>query len=141
MSPCRRVPLLAAASVRITPAWPFGISFGVALTGGMILPWAVDQLANAYGLRLALSIPAINAIMIFLLKVVLGKKTARGRRNETYYSEASSTSCLLRIGIIFYFISAFEVFLVFSKDCLIAYFARRREHDLLRRHLQALHPD
>jgi len=52
----------------------FGILFAIALTGGMILPWAVGQLADAYGLRLGLGIAALNAGMIFLLQLVLLKK-------------------------------------------------------------------
>lgn len=52
----------------------FGILFAIALTGGMILPWAVGQLADAHGLRLALVIPAINSMMIFMLQLVLWKK-------------------------------------------------------------------
>jgi MFS transporter, FHS family, glucose/mannose:H+ symporter len=52
----------------------FGILFAIALTGGMILPWAVGQVADAYGLRLALVIPAMNAAMIFLLQLLIWKK-------------------------------------------------------------------
>jgi len=38
----------------------FGILFAIALTGGMILPWAVGQIADAYRLRLALLILLAN---------------------------------------------------------------------------------
>ena len=52
----------------------FGILFAIALTGGMILPWAVGQIADGYGLRLALVIPLVNLTMILLLQVVLWRK-------------------------------------------------------------------
>ena len=49
----------------------FGMLFAIALTGGMILPWAVGQVADAYGLRVGLVIAALNSGMIFLLQLVL----------------------------------------------------------------------
>lgn len=52
----------------------FGILFGIALTGGMILPWAVGQVADAYGLRVGLVIAALNSGMIFLLQLFVWKK-------------------------------------------------------------------
>lgn len=52
----------------------FGILFAIALTGGMILPWAVGQVADAYGLRVGLVIAVVNSAAIFLLQLVLLKK-------------------------------------------------------------------
>lgn len=51
----------------------FGILFAIALTGGMVLPWAVGQLAKVYGLRIALVLAAVNSLMIFFLQFVLWK--------------------------------------------------------------------
>jgi fucose permease len=55
----------------------FGILFAIALTGGMILPWVVGQVANAYGLRVGLAIAAFNSAMIFVLQLIL-RKNDRG---------------------------------------------------------------
>ncbi|HEX7296968.1 MAG TPA: MFS transporter [Pyrinomonadaceae bacterium] len=52
----------------------FGILFAIALSGGMILPWAVGQVADAYGLRLGLAIGTFNSGMILLLQLILWKK-------------------------------------------------------------------
>lgn len=46
----------------------FGILFAIALTGGMILPWAVGRLAQAFGLRPALALASANALVILLLQ-------------------------------------------------------------------------
>jgi fucose permease len=54
----------------------FGLLFAIALTGGMTLPWAVGQIAQTRNLRLALSLPALNALMIFVLQLLI-PKTAR----------------------------------------------------------------
>jgi len=54
----------------------FGILFAIALTGGMTLPWTVGQIAQTRNLRLALSLPALNALMIFVLQLLI-PKTAR----------------------------------------------------------------
>ncbi len=54
----------------------FGILFAIALTGGMTLPWTVGQIAQARNLRLALVVPALNALMIFVLQLLI-PKTAR----------------------------------------------------------------
>jgi hypothetical protein len=37
----------------------------------MTLPWVVGQLAQAHGLRLALLLPAVNALMILGLQWVI----------------------------------------------------------------------
>ncbi len=58
----------------------FGILFAVALTGGMSLPWAVGQSAEAWGLRTALCLAAANAGMIALLQTAI---TRVGRNART----------------------------------------------------------
>jgi FHS family glucose/mannose:H+ symporter-like MFS transporter len=57
----------------------FGILFAIALVGGMTLPWAVGQFAEAHGLRLALSIVIGNCAMIFLLQLVISALKNTGR--------------------------------------------------------------
>jgi fucose permease len=47
----------------------FGILFTIALSGGMILPWIVGQLASAQGLRKALFIAIFDALMILFLQM------------------------------------------------------------------------
>ena len=49
----------------------FGILFAIALVGGMTLPWAVGQIAQAHGLRTALAIVTGDCVMIFLLQMVI----------------------------------------------------------------------
>jgi fucose permease len=56
----------------------FGMLFAIALAGGMILPWAVGQLAEAHGLRWALAIVIGNCIMIFLLQLVISARMGTG---------------------------------------------------------------
>lgn len=62
---------LAGARFEEHTGTAFGILFAIALTGGMTLPWVVGQLAQAHGLRLALFLPAANALMIFVLQFVI----------------------------------------------------------------------
>jgi FHS family glucose/mannose:H+ symporter-like MFS transporter len=47
----------------------FGIMFTIALSGGMILPWIVGQLAAVQGLRRALVIVIFDALMILFLQL------------------------------------------------------------------------
>jgi len=61
----------------------FGILFGIALVGGMTLPWAAGQLAEAHGLRAALNIVIGDCGMIFLLQMVISEVTNTG---ENAYS-------------------------------------------------------
>ncbi|MBZ5593700.1 MAG: MFS transporter [Acidobacteriia bacterium] len=56
----------------------FGILFAIALVGGMTLPWAVGQLAQAHGLRSALAIVIGNCAMIFLLQLAISARTGTG---------------------------------------------------------------
>jgi fucose permease len=62
---------LAASCFEHYSGTVFGILFAIALTGGMILPWMVGQLAESYGLRLSLTIGIVNALMIFLLQFLI----------------------------------------------------------------------
>jgi fucose permease len=62
---------LAGARFQEYTGTVFGILFAIALTGGMTLPWVVGQLAQAHGLRLALLLPAVNALMILGLQWVI----------------------------------------------------------------------
>jgi fucose permease len=59
----------------------FGILFAIALSGGMSLPWAVGQLAQAYGLRIALALVAVNSLMIAFLLLALKRSKNVGRSN------------------------------------------------------------
>lgn len=52
----------------------FGILFTIALTGGMILPWAVGQLATIKGLRSALLLAIGNSVMIFILQLLVSRR-------------------------------------------------------------------
>jgi hypothetical protein len=54
----------------------FGVSFGIALPGGSFTVGHLAKLPTPTVLRLALIISAINAMMIFLLQLVLWKKIA-----------------------------------------------------------------
>jgi len=56
----------------------FGILFAIALVGGMTLPWAVGQFAEAHGLRSALAIVIGNCAMIFLLQLAISARTGAG---------------------------------------------------------------
>jgi len=47
----------------------FGILFGIGLTGGMTLPWAVGQISETLGLRTGLGVVVIDAVMILILQI------------------------------------------------------------------------
>jgi len=55
-----------------------GILFAMALVGGMALPWAVGQIAQADGLRTALAVVTGGCIMIFVLQMVISGIAAAG---------------------------------------------------------------
>lgn len=46
----------------------FGILFGIALSGGMALPWAVGQISARQGLHFGLSLVIANSFMILILQ-------------------------------------------------------------------------
>jgi len=52
----------------------FGLLFAMALVGGMTLPWALGRLAEARGFRVALLIPAANALAVFWLQSVIARR-------------------------------------------------------------------
>lgn len=51
----------------------FGILIGVALTGGMSLPWAAGKIAQSRGPGAGLSIVIASALCIFALQIVAGR--------------------------------------------------------------------
>ena len=52
-----------------------GILLGVALAGGMALPWALGQLGAAFGLRESMMLPLLGFVMIFFLQTFLDRAT------------------------------------------------------------------
>ncbi len=52
----------------------FGILFGIALTGGMSLPWVVGHLAQSRGLRLGMAVVAFDALMIFSFQWIVSRR-------------------------------------------------------------------
>ncbi|MBZ5554343.1 MAG: MFS transporter [Acidobacteriia bacterium] len=46
----------------------FGILFGIALSGGMTLPWAVGQFSARHGLHAGLGVVIVNALLILILQ-------------------------------------------------------------------------
>lgn len=57
----------------------FSVIFGIALTGGMTLPWLTGKIAQAYSLRQALLIPVFASTMTLVLQGVILKATKRFR--------------------------------------------------------------
>ncbi len=49
----------------------FGILMGIALCGGMLLPWAVGKTANIWGIGTGLSIAIFDALAIFVLQLTV----------------------------------------------------------------------
>jgi len=61
----------------------FGILIGIALTGGMTMPWLAGRIAETWRLRRALFLVVVNALAIFILQWAAGKTAARiSRRQE-----------------------------------------------------------
>jgi MFS transporter, FHS family, glucose/mannose:H+ symporter len=48
----------------------FGILIGLALAGGMTLPWLVGKLAEAWGVRTGLFVVTFNALAVFVFQLV-----------------------------------------------------------------------
>jgi MFS transporter, FHS family, glucose/mannose:H+ symporter len=48
----------------------FGLLFSIALIGGMLLPWAVGQVSQQFGLRLGMLVPGLGAVGITVLAIV-----------------------------------------------------------------------
>jgi fucose permease len=49
----------------------FGLLFSIALTGGMLLPWAVGQMSQQLGVRMGMLVPALGAVGIIVLSIVV----------------------------------------------------------------------
>ena len=52
----------------------FGILFAVALSGGMLMPWLLGQIATAHNLRIALLLPIGGFLAIFGLQTVISRR-------------------------------------------------------------------
>jgi fucose permease len=61
---------LAGSSYATHSGTVFGILIGLALAGGMTLPWLVGKLAEAWGVRKGLFVVAFNALAVFGLQLV-----------------------------------------------------------------------
>jgi len=64
---------LAGAQFASYSGTVFGLLFTMALAGGMTLPWVTGQVAEALGLRLALSLVTAHFLMIFALQAFAGR--------------------------------------------------------------------
>ncbi len=61
----------------------FGLLFSIALIGGMLLPWAVGQVSQHFGLRLGMVVPALGAVGITVLAIVfMLRERLAGRQVE-----------------------------------------------------------
>lgn len=52
----------------------FSLLFSIALIGGMLIPWAIGQLAQARGVRLGMLLPLFGAVMICVLAIAVSKE-------------------------------------------------------------------
>jgi len=59
----------------------FGILIGIALAGGMILPWLVGKFAGSWGIRTALFLVLLNAMAVFGFQL-LAETILRRRKNN-----------------------------------------------------------
>jgi len=55
----------------------FGILIGIALTGGMTMPWLAGRIAGIWSIRKALFLVVLNALAIFLLQWIAGNISRR----------------------------------------------------------------
>jgi fucose permease len=62
---------LAGSSFASHSGTVFGILIGIALAGGMILPWAVGKLAAGWGIRAGLFLVVLNALAVFGFQLVV----------------------------------------------------------------------
>ncbi len=58
----------------------FGILIGIALTGGMTMPWLLGRIADSFDIRRALFLVVLNALAIFALQLTAGR-ILRGQEN------------------------------------------------------------
>jgi MFS transporter, FHS family, glucose/mannose:H+ symporter len=61
---------LAGSSYATHSGTVFGILIGLALGGGMTLPWLVGKLAEAWGVRTGLFVVIFNALAVFVFQLV-----------------------------------------------------------------------
>jgi MFS transporter, FHS family, glucose/mannose:H+ symporter len=54
----------------------FGLLFAIGLIGGMIFPWAVGHLSEHFGVRPAMLLPLLGAVMITILATAIGRITS-----------------------------------------------------------------
>jgi len=54
----------------------FGLLFAVGLIGGMIFPWGIGHISEHYGVRVAMLLPLIGAVMITILVSAIARRTA-----------------------------------------------------------------
>lgn len=52
----------------------FGLLFSIALIGGMTFPWAVGQVSERAGVRAGMFVPALGAISILLMSIVISMR-------------------------------------------------------------------
>jgi FHS family glucose/mannose:H+ symporter-like MFS transporter len=52
----------------------FGLLFAVGLVGGMIFPWTIGHISEHYGLRAAMLLPLVGAVMIIILVSAIKKE-------------------------------------------------------------------
>jgi fucose permease len=55
----------------------FGILIGIALTGGMTMPWLAGRIAGVWSIRRALFLVVLNALAIFILQWIAGNISRR----------------------------------------------------------------
>lgn len=55
----------------------FGIMIGIALAGGMTLPWLTGRLSEHYGIERGLIIVIANALAVFALQLGAGRVASR----------------------------------------------------------------
>lgn len=62
---------LAGARYASNSGTVFGVLIGIALVGGMTMPWVTGEVSAAYSIRDALWIPAAGALAIFVLELIV----------------------------------------------------------------------
>ena len=57
----------------------FGILIGIALSGGMTLPWVTGKFSESFGIRRGLLIVVVDSLMIFGLQLIANRAMSRRR--------------------------------------------------------------
>lgn len=63
--------------------WFFSGLLSLSLIGGMLAPWSVGHLANAWVIEWAIGVPAIGAVMVYLLLSLVLLETRAARISKT----------------------------------------------------------